>query len=158
MLQRYNSCVTLKPVHYNLVSDFNTAPSSLHAYLKLGSHRHNTYRKKSSETAASWTFFFRQIFLVSDLWFTWQKPLAVRPRFHGDHFYLSFTPNPPTTKMTLKPRINRKYKLWRCSVLYKVHFFIITPTEWKKRAELNGETFEFAGTVIEYYAFTRSDN
>jgi hypothetical protein len=33
MLQRYDSCVTLKPIHYHLVSDFNTDPSILQTHI-----------------------------------------------------------------------------------------------------------------------------
>jgi len=43
--------------------------------------------------------------------------------------YWFFTPNPPNTKMTVKPRTNRKCKMWWFSILHEVHFIIIAPTE-----------------------------
>ena len=40
---------------------------------------------------------------------------------------LPSTPNPPTTKMVVKPRTNGQSKMWWCSVLHEVQFIINAP-------------------------------
>jgi hypothetical protein len=38
----YNSCITLKPVHFHLVPDFKVDPNTLYMLLQLRRHKHNT--------------------------------------------------------------------------------------------------------------------
>jgi len=49
--------------------------------------------------------------------------MVISRRPHG----WSSTPNPPTSKMAVKPHTNRKPKMWCCSICREVHFLVIVP-------------------------------
>lgn len=115
-LCRHNSCATLKPIHYPLVSNFNQ-PSEFYTNFRNLDENLNKFLVEQRQNILKFIFFqVRQAFFIA-----FGKTLSlvkddknishgVRSRLHGRHC-CSSTPNPPIAKSLLKPRMNSKCRI-----------------------------------------------
>jgi hypothetical protein len=120
--------------HYHLVSGVLVGPRISHTCLQPGRDRLNIFPLESIASSSRVSGFWPADFLFGSVP---QKEInRYKIGTSRRSFYWSSTPNPPTSKLVVKPRTITKHKIWWCSILDEVQFFIIVPLRCNGQREI----------------------